>query len=132
MSINNQTNLVLKGIIGIACMSKIAELAVVTGDQQHFNVSHTTRAMFEPAGCSENMQDSARTFIRQWQASALASDGSHIDFIAGTTGTNGLIYNLYADQLLQLYLVPDRVYHAAVVSYNTTASEWSLARSRRE
>ena len=36
---SNQTNLVLKGIIGIACMAKIAELVEVSEDQQHFNVS---------------------------------------------------------------------------------------------
>ena len=59
----------------------------------------------------------------QWQANALASDNSHLNFIAGDTDTNGLIYNLYADQLLQLDLVPDSLYEVATVFYNNIASE---------
>ncbi|KAL5494579.1 hypothetical protein ACEPAI_40 [Sanghuangporus weigelae] len=104
VSNNNQTNLVLKGIIGIACMTKIAELADVSGDQQHFN-------------------DTATSYISEWQANALASDNSHINFISGDTDTNGLIYNLYADQLLQLDLVSDQVYQVATVFYNNIASQ---------
>ena len=36
---NNQTNTAVKGIIGIACMAKIAELAGVGSDEQKYNVS---------------------------------------------------------------------------------------------
>ena len=70
-----------------------------------------------------NAQETATTFISQWQANALASDNSHLNFIAGDTDTNGLIYNLYADQLLQLDLVPDSLYEVATVFYNNIASE---------
>ena len=70
-----------------------------------------------------NAQETATTFISQWQANALASDNSHVNFIAGDTDTNGLIYNLYADQLLQLDLVPDSLYEVATVFYNNIASE---------
>ena len=61
--------------------------------------------------------------ISQWQASAITSDNSHINFIAGDTDTSGLIYNLYADQLLQLHLVSDQVYQVATAFYNNAASE---------
>ena len=70
-----------------------------------------------------NAQETATAFISQWQANALASDNSHLNFIAGDTDTNGLIYNLYADQLLQLDLVPDSLYEVATVFYNNIASE---------
>ena len=46
VSNNNQTNLILKGIIGISAMAKIAELAEVSGDLQRFNVSDTRHLPF--------------------------------------------------------------------------------------
>ncbi|KAL5508771.1 hypothetical protein ACEPAG_4750 [Sanghuangporus baumii] len=71
---NNQTNLALKGIIGIACMAKIAEIegASTSDGQKRFN--------------------------------------SYFELTYGQSDTHGLIYNLFADPLLQLSLVPVSVY----------------------
>ncbi|KAL5536140.1 hypothetical protein ACEPAF_4245 [Sanghuangporus sanghuang] len=101
-SLNNQTNLALKGIIGISCMAKIAEIAGVNDDRERF-------------------ANTATSYISQWQTNAIASDNSHINLFYGQTSTNGLIYNLYADKLLQLNLVPTSVYDVATSFYDGMA-----------
>ncbi|EJD03589.1 DUF1793-domain-containing protein [Fomitiporia mediterranea MF3/22] len=100
LSSSNQTNLALKGIIGIACMAKIAAIAGSNDDQSRFDAT-------------------ASSYITQWQKNSLPSDGSHIDFFYGNSDSSGLIYNLYADRLLQLNLVPQEVYQAVTSFYNT-------------
>lgn len=47
--------------------------------------------------------------MQQWVQLATAADGSHILMTYGQQPTGGLIYNLYADKLLQLDLVPQSV-----------------------
>ncbi|KAL5519642.1 hypothetical protein ACEPAH_1325 [Sanghuangporus vaninii] len=101
-SLNNQTNLALKGIIGISCMAKIAEIAEVSDDRERF-------------------ANTAASYVSQWQTNAIASDNSHINLFYGQTSTNGLIYNLYADKLLQLNLVPTSVYDVATSFYDGMA-----------
>ncbi|KAI5119766.1 hypothetical protein M0805_009237 [Coniferiporia weirii] len=104
ISNNNQTNTALKGIIGIAAMAKIAEIANVKDDQSHFN-------------------DVATSYIGQWASNAVAGDNTHVDFLYGDTNSNGLVYNIYADKLLQLGLVPDSVYQVLTAFYNNIASQ---------
>ena len=101
---NNQTNLAIKGIIGIAAMAKMAGLAGVSSDQSSFN-------------------STATNYFNIWQADAVASDNSHVDFYYQDTSSNGLIYNLYADKLLGLNFVPDSVYEVATVFYNNIAGQ---------
>ncbi|THH06834.1 hypothetical protein EW145_g3808 [Phellinidium pouzarii] len=104
LSNNNQTNTALKGIIGIAAMAKMAEVAGVIGDQKRFN-------------------DTATSYIQQWASNAVAADNSHIDFFYGDTNSNGLMYNVFADKLLQLDLVPESVYQVLTVYYNNIAAQ---------
>ncbi|KAI5115723.1 hypothetical protein M0805_009016 [Coniferiporia weirii] len=101
LSLNNQTNTALKGIIGIAAMAKIAEIAGVDDDRTQFN-------------------STAASYIEQWVSDAVAADGSHINFFYDNTNSNGLIYNLYADKLLQLGLVPDTVYQILAKFHSNT------------
>ena len=61
--------------------------------------------------------------MQTWQSNAVASDSSHVDFFYGKSDTNGLIYNIYADKLLQLDLVPSSVYDVLTVFYNNVASQ---------
>lgn len=61
--------------------------------------------------------------MSQWQTNAIASDNSHIDFYYGDTDSNGLIYNLYADKLLQLNFASDSVYQVATAFYNNFAGQ---------
>ena len=60
--------------------------------------------------------------MSKWQQQAIANDSSHIDFIYNQSSTSGLIYNLYADTLLQLNFVPEEVYNASTTFYTESAS----------
>ncbi|KAI5120589.1 hypothetical protein M0805_002538 [Coniferiporia weirii] len=104
LSNNNQTNTALKGIIGIATMAKIAEIAGVGDDQAHFN-------------------ETATSYIGQWTSEAIAADETHVDFFYNTPNSNGLMYNLYADKLLNLDLVPDEVYQVLTSFYYNIANQ---------
>jgi len=87
----NQTNLALKGICAIAAMGRISSLLN--------NVEDETRY----AGISKD-------FISQWQTLSVSSDNTHLLLSYGQQSCGGLIYNLYADKLLQLNLVPEQIY----------------------
>ncbi|EJC98580.1 DUF1793-domain-containing protein [Fomitiporia mediterranea MF3/22] len=97
----NQTNLALKGIIGIAAMARIAELAGIVSDQQSFNATASSALEF-------------------WQDQALST--SHVNFFYGNSSSSGLMYNLYADKLLRLNLVPDSVYTLLTGFYQNEAA----------
>ena len=79
----------------------------------------------------KNPQDTAAAFISQWQARAIAPDNSHINFIADNADTNGLLYNLYADQLLRLNLVSDDVYQVVTKFYNNAVGEHRVVNRSR-
>lgn len=89
----NQTNLALKGIIGIEAMAVIANL---TGNT-------TTGAKYTKI---------AHEYIAEWQTLGIAMDASppHTTLAYGMNDTHGLLYNLYGDKELGLDLVPQSVY----------------------
>ncbi|PVF95783.1 DUF1793-domain-containing protein [Serendipita vermifera] len=87
----NQTNLAIKGIIGIRAM---AELSCIMGDQ---NKTSTYMAI-------------ANDYVGRWQELATSSDGMHLTLSYGNETSWGLSYNLYADRLLSLDLFPSAVY----------------------
>ncbi|KAI0684505.1 hypothetical protein BC835DRAFT_1523871 [Cytidiella melzeri] len=88
--LTNQTNLALKGIIGIAAMGKIAEAMNRSDDQAHFN-------------------STAASYASTWKSLALPS-GQPTD--AFGSSDPGFLYNLYADALLGLDLIDQSVYDA--------------------
>lgn len=47
--------------------------------------------------------------MQQWSQLAKSADNTHLLMNYGAQTTSGLMYNLYADKLLQLNLVPDEV-----------------------
>ncbi|KAL5536342.1 hypothetical protein ACEPAF_163 [Sanghuangporus sanghuang] len=99
---SNQTNLALKGIIAVAAMARISEIAGNGDDMQKFN-------------------EAATSGINFWQEQALSP--SHVNFVYGASDTNSLIYNAYADRLLHLDLVPEDVYTLLTTSYQTAANQ---------
>lgn len=105
----NQTNLALKGIIGIEAMAVIANL---TG-----NV--TTGA---------NYSTIAHEYITQWQTLGIAMDASppHTTLAYGQNDTHGLLYNLYGDRLLNLDLVPQSVYDMQSTFYPTVSEQYGV------
>ncbi|KAG8528122.1 uncharacterized protein KY384_007038 [Bacidia gigantensis] len=105
----NQTNLALKGIIGIQAMSKIAELTGNVAD-------------------ASNYSDIAHDYIQKWQDLGIAHDANppHTTLSYGSNDTHVLLYNLYADRLLGLDLVPDAVYDMQSTFYPTVRSKYGV------
>ncbi|KAJ3489039.1 hypothetical protein NLI96_g2399 [Meripilus lineatus] len=86
------TNLIIKGVIGIAAMAQISiALNNLTDAQYYLNQSSV--------------------FSAQWRSSALSSDKAHILANFGDSGDSwSLMYNLYADKLLRTKVVGDDIY----------------------
>jgi len=82
----NQTNLALKGIIGIRAMSEISELVGETADAKYYrNVSES--------------------YIKKWQEEfAVSRDGTHAKLAYTWYGSWTTLYNLFADSLLCFHL----------------------------
>ncbi|TAQ88111.1 hypothetical protein B7494_g3561 [Chlorociboria aeruginascens] len=105
----NQTNLALKGIIGIEAMSQIALLTNNSGDSQNYTtISHS--------------------YISQWQnLSIVQSPGlPHTTLSYGSPDTHGLLYNLYADKLLNLNLIPQSLYDMQDAFYPTAVETYGI------
>ncbi|KAL2191908.1 DUF1793-domain-containing protein [Thermothelomyces heterothallicus CBS 203.75] len=77
----NQTNLALKGIIGIRAMSEIADLLGKDEDAKRY-------------------RDIAEDYIAKWQEYGISRDRTHAKLAYTWYGSWTTIYNLYADSLL--------------------------------
>ncbi|TFK82313.1 DUF1793-domain-containing protein [Polyporus arcularius HHB13444] len=106
-SLPNQTNLAIKGIVGIKAMSQIA---LLVGDN----------------GRASNYSSIADTYVKQWQSLAVSSDGSHLTLSYGDSGSWGLAYNLYADKLLGLNLFPSSIYALQTSWYSSRNNPFGI------
>lgn len=125
--ISNQTNLALKGMIGIQAMAVIAN-----------QTGHTADAA--------NYSSIAKDYITQWQDLAIAKDANppRTTLSYGDTASHGrfsplsrfyevlftisagLLYNLFADAQLGLDLVPQSVYQMQSNFYPTVANKYGV------
>ena len=108
-SLANQTNLALKGIIGIEAMAVIANLTGNTADATNFtNIAHS--------------------YIDQWEVLGVAQDANppHTTLGYGLNDTHGLLYNLYGDAELNLGLVPQKIYDMQSAFYPTVADTFGV------
>ncbi|KAE8152723.1 hypothetical protein BDV25DRAFT_150683 [Aspergillus avenaceus] len=80
-----QTNLALKGIIGINAMSKLAEVAGYSANASYY----------------KNISD---TYIAKWEEYGMSRDGTHAKLAYDWYGSWTTIYNLYADAQLCFHL----------------------------
>ncbi|KAI9063327.1 DUF1793-domain-containing protein [Trametes sanguinea] len=99
----NQTNLAIKGIIGIKAMS---EIAVIAGDTQR----------------SANYSTIASEYVQNWEKLAVSSDGTHVTLAYGNDSSWGIAYNLYADKLLGTDLFPGSIYDLQTKWYSSHAT----------
>lgn len=76
-----QTNLALKGIIGIRAMGELAE---VMGDETD----------------AKNYRNISSTYIKRWEELGISRDGSHAKLAYDWYGSWTTLYSLYADALL--------------------------------
>ncbi|KAJ7283980.1 DUF1793-domain-containing protein [Mycena rebaudengoi] len=103
----NQTNLAIKGIIGIAAMGKIQEI-----------LGNTAAA--------QNYSSIATSYVKQWQTLSASSTGAHLTLAYNDANSWGLSYNLYSDKLLKLNLFPQSVYDMQTEWYRTHANAFGL------
>ncbi|KAL3453954.1 hypothetical protein BJX65DRAFT_301757 [Aspergillus insuetus] len=105
----NQTNLALKGIIGIEAMSVIAEL---TGHSED----------------ASNLTAYAHDYIDRWQSLGIAHSAAqpHTTLSYGSDDSHGLLYNLYSDRELGLNLVPQSVYDMQSDFYPTVQQTFGV------
>ncbi|KAL5334040.1 hypothetical protein BJX70DRAFT_402993 [Aspergillus crustosus] len=80
-----QTNLALKGIIGIHAMSKLAEIGGFQDDVAYY-------------------QNISETYIAKWEEYGLSRDKTHAKLAYNWYGSWTTIYNLYADAQLCFHL----------------------------
>lgn len=105
----NQTNLALKGIIAIRAMSSIANLTAHTDDVTTYS-------------------QTADSYIAQWQDLGInrAASPPHSTLSYNDATSHGLLYNLYADALLETDLVPRAVYEMQSAFYPTIAEAYGV------
>ncbi|KAF4636468.1 hypothetical protein G7Y89_g1608 [Cudoniella acicularis] len=108
-SLANQTNLALKGIIGIEAMAVIAN---ITGN----------------TAVGANYTNIAHSYIDQWQVLGVAQDATppHTTLGYGLNDTHGLLYNLYGDRELNLNLVPQSIYDMQSAFYPTVTLQYGV------
>ncbi|KAF7790090.1 hypothetical protein EIP86_001040 [Pleurotus ostreatoroseus] len=104
-SLANQTNLAIKGIVGIKAMSQIASL-----------VGQTTK--------SDNYSSIAASYVPQWQKFATSTTGNHLTLSWHSHW--GLSYNMFADKLLQTNVFPQSIYDAQTAWYSTVANSFGV------
>lgn len=95
-SLANQTNLAIKGIIGIQAMAQIAEITGHTADSQNFS-------------------SIAQDYITRWMDLGIAETSDnftapHTTLAYGMNDTYSLLYNLFGARELGLDIVPQSVY----------------------
>lgn len=105
----NQTNLALKGIIGLEAMARMSLLINETAD-------------------AANYTSIAHDYISKWEALGVnkAASPPHAILNYANDSTHGLLYNLYNDRLLALDLVPQEVYDMQSAFYPTVAETYGV------
>ncbi|CAA7259876.1 unnamed protein product [Cyclocybe aegerita] len=103
----NQTNLAIKGIIGIRAMAEIENM-----------LGNTAKAA--------NYSAIASDYVRQWQTLSASSSGQHLTLSYGNSSSWGLSYNLFADKMLKLKLFPESVYAMQTAWYKTVAQPFGV------
>lgn len=108
----NQTNLALKGIIGVRAMANVANFSGIANADV----------------ASNNYMSTAQEFISRWQGFGIntAADPPHTTLSYNDDDSHGLLYNIYADRLLGLGLVPDSVYAMQSAFYETIMEDFGI------
>ncbi|KAJ3854470.1 hypothetical protein EV368DRAFT_36676 [Lentinula lateritia] len=96
---SNNTNLAIKGIIGIAAMAEISQA-----------MGYTTAA--------QQYQANATTYVKLWES--LASSSGHLlpTYEDSSSSDFALMYNMYADTLLKTNLIDQSIYSSQASYYS--------------
>lgn len=109
----NQTNLAIKGIIGLQAM---ADIATIAGDPTS----------------SENYSSTASSFYSQWETFATDPSGRHTLLSYQWRSSYGLLYNTFPNMLLNLNLIPQSLYDMQSAWYPTTSQTFGIPLENRD
>ncbi|KAK8001389.1 hypothetical protein PG991_013611 [Apiospora marii] len=116
----NQTNLALKGIVGIKAMAELSELVGSSSEAHEYSRI-------------------AEKYIDKWQEMGISRDGTHAKLSYTWEGSWTTIYNLYADSLLCFHLpgnksspfIPEKVYQMQSDWYHNVLQRYGLPLDQR-
>ncbi|KAK7685150.1 hypothetical protein QCA50_011513 [Cerrena zonata] len=103
----NSTNLVIKGIIALKAMSEISNAVSLTDDANHYSKL-------------------ASTFMDQWTSfTQTSSNDGHLPLSlgGGNSSSWALMYNLYADKLLNTSLIDEQIFQNQAQFYQSLLSQ---------
>ncbi|KAI4730612.1 DUF1793-domain-containing protein [Aureobasidium sp. EXF-10728] len=103
----NQTNLAIKGIVGLKAMSFISE---ALGDLV----------------AAANYSATASSYFTQWEQFAIDPSGKHTMLAYQSRGSFGLLYNTYPDKLLNLGIIPKSLYDMQSDWYPTISQVFGI------
>lgn len=108
----NQTNLAIKGIVGLQAMASIATIA-------------------NDAVSSQNYSSTASSFYRQWEELAIDPSERHTLLSYQWRSSYGLLYNNFPDSLLDLNLIPQSLYEMQSKWYPTVSQIFGVSLDNR-
>jgi len=103
----NQTNLAIKGIVGIKAMSVIWGILGNTAQESNYS-------------------SIAASYVPQFEGFATSTTGPHLTLDYGDENSWGLSYNLFGDKLLGLNLFPQSVYDEQTAWYPTVDAAFGV------
>ncbi|KAL8947185.1 MAG: hypothetical protein Q9222_006510, partial [Ikaeria aurantiellina] len=108
----NQTNLAIKGIVGIAAMAEIA------------NLNNDTMA-------AENYTATAQSYYTQWESFALAPEGTHTLLSYQWRPSYSLLYNTFPSFLLGLDIIPQSLFDMQSAFYPSVSQLYGIPLDNR-
>lgn len=108
----NQTNLAIKGIVGLKAMSFIS---AAVGD----------------AANAANYSSTATRFYAQWEEMAIDPSGRHTLLAYQWRSSWGLLYNIFPDKLLGLGIIPQNLYDMQSAWYPTVSQIFGVPLDNR-
>jgi hypothetical protein len=108
----NQTNLAIKGIVGLQAMSAIANVTGKTDDVEQFGAT-------------------AKAYYNMWETMAIDPSGKHTLLAYQWRSSWGMLYNIYPDRLLDLGIVSPAIYNMQSAWYPRVSQEFGIPLDNR-
>ncbi|KAK5101613.1 hypothetical protein LTS08_004071 [Lithohypha guttulata] len=108
----NQTNLAIKGIVGLAAM---AQISAAVGD----------------GVAAANYSLTAQNYYKQWETLGIDPSGTHTLLAYQWRSSWGLLYNVYPAKLLKLSIIPQSLYDQQSAYYPSVSQVWGVPLDNR-
>lgn len=103
----NQTNLAIKGIVGLAAMAEISQL-------------------LNDTECADYYGQLAKTYYTTWATLAIDPTNTHTLLSYQWRSSWGLLYNIYPALLLNLSVIPHELYEMQCGFYSSVSQVWGV------